>query len=284
VAQVNATGIVTGEGVVLEAEAASLPTRMLSALIDYTLYAVLLAVALSVWWILVFFRLVSDNVGAALAVTLVVLILVGLPVTIETLTRGLSLGRLALGIRIVRDDGGAITLRHAVIRALLAVVEIWMASGALALIASLFNSKGKRLGDLLAGTYAIRVRGGPRDRLTVTMPHHLVGWAATSDVSRLPDHLGLAVRQFLGRVDKLNPESRVKFGTELTEQVQLYVRPSPPPGTHPEHFLLAVLAERRTREARAEAGRRVRTRAEADITSRLPFGVPDQVDQPYAWS
>ena len=31
------------------------------------------------------------------------------PTTLETLTRGKSFGKLALGLRVVRDDGGTVT-------------------------------------------------------------------------------------------------------------------------------------------------------------------------------
>ena len=41
---------------------------------------------------------------------LLVTVMVVLPTTVETLTRGRSLGKLAMGIRIVRDDGGPVWL------------------------------------------------------------------------------------------------------------------------------------------------------------------------------
>ena len=58
------------------------------------------------------------------------------PMLVETATGGRSLGKLAVGARIVRDDGGAIGLRHAFIRALLGVLEIFMTFGGLAATAA----------------------------------------------------------------------------------------------------------------------------------------------------
>ncbi len=269
------TGIVTGEGVLLESEAASVFSRMLSGVIDYTAYAVGLVLASMAVGAVDGILGTDAGASAAVGLVLVVTMLVIVPIVVETLTRGRSLGRLAAGLRIVRDDGGVVSLRHAMIRSLVAVVEIWMLLAIPALIASMLSSKGKRLGDMVAGTYAARVRGGPRDRLVVVMPPRLASWASRADVARLPDPLALSVRQFLGRATTMHPTSRIRLGTELTGQVQQYVRPLPPTGAHPEEFLTAVLAERRLREGRTEWTRVGRTRTESVGLARLPFGVPD---------
>ena len=58
------------------------------------------------------------------------LCLVIVPPSSRPLSRGKSLGKLAVGARIVRDDGGATGLRHALIRALAGVVEIYLTIGA----------------------------------------------------------------------------------------------------------------------------------------------------------
>ncbi|MCL2455316.1 MAG: RDD family protein [Micrococcales bacterium] len=271
----SSTGIVTGEGVLLESEPASAFTRMAGGFLDYLVYAAGLFAATMALGFVDYGLALSENAGAALAVALLVIMLVVVPITVETLSRGRSLGRLALGLRIVRDDGGAITVRHAMIRGLVAVLEIWMFLGVPAVIASMVHPKGKRLGDMLAGTYAARVRGGPRDQVVVVMPPRLALWASHADVARLPDSLALSVRQFLGRASKLHPQSRTRLGTELTAQVQRHVHPLPPAGTHPEEFLLAVLAERRQREGLSEQRRVVRTRTESDVLAHLPYGVPD---------
>ncbi|MCL2089662.1 MAG: RDD family protein [Micrococcales bacterium] len=269
------TGIVTGEGVLLESEAASVFSRMLSGFIDYTTYAFGLFLALMAASSIDDAVNVSQRLMDATVVVVSVTMLVVVPITVETLTRGRSLGRLAAGLRTVRDDGGVVMLRQAMIRGLVAVVEIWSLLAIPALLASMLSARGKRLGDMVAGTYVARVRGGPRDRLVVLMPPQLASWATRADVARLPDPLALSVRQFLGRATMMHPASRTRLGTELTAQVQQYVRPLPPTGTHPEEFLTAVLAERREREGRTEWHRVERTRTESAGLARLPYGVPD---------
>ena len=266
-------GILTGEGVLLEASPAAFASRMLGGFIDAAAYVVGTIAVVSVVGAL------GANPdaysGKIFTVLGLVVVLVIVPTTIETLTRGRSLGKLAMGMRIVRDDGGSVTVRHAMVRALVGVFELWLTLGVVAIITSAVHPRGKRLGDMLAGTYSARVRGRKAVAVTIGMPPQLYGWAATADIARLPDGLALAVRQFLGRARMLHPASRVELGTRLTHQVQAYVRPLPPPGVHPEDFLAAVIAERRSRELGVERGRQARAAADAALLTRLPHAIPD---------
>src|SRR3546814_14926190 len=83
------------------------------------------------------------------------------PTTVETVTRGRSLGKLAVGGRIVRADGGAIGFRHAFLRALLGVLELWFTLGSLAALVGAFTPLAQRLGAPLAGPYRARTRPRP---------------------------------------------------------------------------------------------------------------------------
>ncbi|WP_129338210.1 RDD family protein [Cellulomonas endophytica] len=270
-------GILTGEGVLLDARPASFASRLLAAVLDLL---ALLALGIGVGVVLAStgFEVRDEATARILSVVLIAGVTVVLPTAVDTLSRGRSLGKLAVGIRIVRDDGGPITFRQALVRALVGLVELWATGGVVGLLTSMVHPQGKRLGDLLAGTYGVRVRGRTRRPQPVAMPPHLQWWAGRADVARLPDGLALAVRQFLARARTLHPASRVALGTELTAQVQRYVRPLPPPGTHPEDFLAAVVAERRERERAARERAARLDAAEATLLHRLPHGVPDPVE------
>jgi uncharacterized RDD family membrane protein YckC len=266
-------GILIGEGVVLDARPASFISRALGAAIDLAAVgALLLALLLVTSRTLTF---VDPDLAQAVLVAVLVLVMVVVPTTVETLTRGRSLGKLALGIRVVRDDGGPVRFRHAFLRALVGIGELWLTLGAVALVASLTNDRGKRLGDLAAGTYAIRVRGGRPTLAPLVMPPHLHAWAAHADMRRLPDGLALAARQFLARTDRLHPASRARLGRDLAAQVERYVAPGPPPGTHPETFLAAVLAERRDRDRVTAQRAQALAAQQAELLHRLPYSVPD---------
>ncbi|WP_255366516.1 RDD family protein [Cellulomonas sp. KH9] len=266
-------GVVIGEGVVLDTRPASVASRLLSGFVD------VLALGAAAVVVGVLLRGVEISIPAEyyriVTVVVIVTVTVVVPTTIETLSRGRSLGKLVAGVRIVRDDGGPITFRHAFVRALTGVVELWATLGSVAVLCSLFNPRGKRVGDLLAGTYGSRVRTAAPVRTAAVMPPQLAGWAAHADVARLPDGLALAVRQFLGRAATLHPGSRAELGARLAAELRPYVSPPPPPGTHPEVFLSAVLAERGRRETVVETERVRREQAEAALLRRLPHGVPD---------
>lgn len=254
--------LVTGEAVALDLPPASVGLRVASGLLDVSAQLLLLLLAYYVSTVVV---LGGDAALVAVA-TLVstVLVLVVAPTVLETVTRGRSLGKLALGLRTVRDDAGPIAFRHAFVRSLIGVVEIWAFTGVPALVCALVTSRGKRLGDVVSGTYVVRERFPFPKVRPAMMPPHLAAWATRADIAPLPDGLALAVRQFLDRAASLNATSRATLGARLEEQVLAHVAPAPPSGQHPEAVLAAVVAERRRRDearlARDEA-LRVRLRA-----------------------
>lgn len=244
--------LVTGEAVVLEVRLAKLPSRSLAILIDLSVQVALIAGGLL---LLSAAATGLDSAAvAALSLAVVVGVVVGYPVLLESLTRGRSLGKLALGLRVVRDDGGPVRFRHALVRALLGIVEIWLTTGTVAILVSLASAQGKRLGDYLAGTVVVRERMPVRGAPMSAMPPGLAPWAASLDLSRLPDDLALAARQFLARAHDLSPQVRASMGTRIADDVAARTTPPPPLGTHPEAFLAAVLAERRRREELRYAG------------------------------
>jgi len=240
--------VVSGEAVVIEVPTARFPSRLAAILIDilaqaalFGIFALILAAA-SVH--------LNQASAAGVFLTVAVLIIVGYPVIFETLTRGKSLGKLAMGLRVVGDDGGPERFRQALIRALAAVVEIWMLDGAPALITSLLSSKGKRLGDLFAGTYVIQERLRAPEVAPPVMPPMLAGWASSLELSALPDAVANSARSYLSRYWELSPRARYELGERLAAQVAALVSPPPPPGTPAPDYLSAVLAERRERASR----------------------------------
>jgi uncharacterized RDD family membrane protein YckC len=265
---------IIGEGVALDVAAASLGSRAASALLDAVIIMVTYYVTLMVLAATVLNRLDTAAIAAVVLVHALGFF-VGVPVAFETITRGRSVGRYALGLRIVRDDGGPISFRQAFIRALVGVIELWLSSGAIALIASAANSKGKRIGDMLAGTYALQTRTAPSQHAQLFVPYSLAPWAASVDIRRLPDGLALEARQLLTRAGALHPSSRRQLGEDLATRMMPYVAPMPPEGTHPETFMTAVLAVRRDREFALEVARLKADAEQAASVYRLPHGVVD---------
>ncbi|HJF49492.1 MULTISPECIES: RDD family protein [Brachybacterium] len=240
--------LITGDAVLLDLRTASFATRIVSAVIDGVLQlALLIGGILSVAWFADRAAL-DDGLLAAGVLLASVLAYVGYPVLSELLLRGRSVGRLVMGTRVVRDDGGPVHVRQSVLRAVMAMFEIWSTTGAVALVCSVIDRRSRRIGDLLAGTMVIqeRMRTHPPQRIEV--PLSLRDWAQAADVGRLPLPLLQDIRAFLPRAGQINAESRHQLSRDLLRRTLPHVAPAPPPGTPPEEFLAAVLAERSRRD------------------------------------
>ena len=266
--------LITGEAVALDLRSASFVLRAAGTIIDYVVY-------LGSYILLIVIVIVSsesvpldDAVLAAIAVTALVLCLVVIPTAVETLTQGKSLGKLAIGGRIVREDGGSIGFRHAFIRALTGVFEIFLTAGGMAAVVALLNSRAKRIGDLVAGTYCQNERVAREISSAYGVPIELHEWALTADVAKMPDALARRVAQFLNSAKGFTAATREKFSRSLANEVSVYV--SPVPVVDPELFLAGVAALRRNREFAALQLERAGLDRLAPVLDGMPRGFPDR--------
>lgn len=250
--------LVTGEAVALDLPPAGLALRMGSGAVDVVV--TLVALVVGAFTVLLAVSGGSGAVQGIGSVGLLVLVFLVLPTTVETLSRGRSLGKLCFGLRTVREDAGPISFQHAIVRSMIGFVEIYAFTGVPAFFSALLSSKGKRLGDYAAGTYVVRERVPLRLVPPPLMPPPLAAWASGADITALPTPLALAVRQYLSRSAGLDAGRRSALAEDLAGRVLTHVAPAPPPGTPPEAFLAAVVAERRERDAR-RLGREAALRA-----------------------
>ncbi|MDX3854772.1 RDD family protein [Streptomyces sp. AK02-01A] len=245
--------LVTGDAVVLGLRPAKLPSRALALAID-------LVVAWAAYFLVSFGIVLAtgaldDAAAMALAIATFLLVLVGLPIAVETLSHGRSLGKLACGLRVVRDDGGPIRFRHALVRGAMAVVEVLLSFGVIACIASLVSARGRRIGDVFAGTLVVRERV-PAVRLATVPPPPpwLVGRFAELDLSAVPDDLWLAIRQYLTRMEQLDAPVGRSMAERLAGDLAACTGTPAPQGVSPAAYLAAVVNERQTRDARRTFG------------------------------
>jgi uncharacterized RDD family membrane protein YckC len=269
--------VVTGDAVVLDVQLAQLPVRAVGALIDVTVMFVCYVIGILLWA-----ATLADYdpaLSAAVLIIFTVLVLLGYPLVFETATRGRSPGKMAMGLRVVSEDGGPERFRQALFRSLSAVIEIWMFFGGPAVICSLISPKGKRLGDVFAGTVVISERG-PRASPPPVMPPSLAWWAASLQLSGLGAEQAELARQFLSRARQLDPALREQMAYRIAGEVLARISPPPPPGTPPQFVLAAVLAERHRREL-DRLGRRSAAPAPPPSQTWAP-GPPTRTSQPPA--
>lgn len=241
--------IVTGEAVALETRPASVALRGAGAAIDVLAYSlVYFAVSVGTIWLTETIGSINDLFLGSFLLLLGVLVYLIVPVTIETLTGGRSVGKFALGLRVVREDGGTIRFRHAFLRQLAWLFEVQATGGAGAAIVGLCSPDSKRMGDYLAGTYAVAERPPRAQPDRIIMPERLRGWARDADISAIPAPLVRRMHLFLSSAPRMRPDARLQRAVELATELNPRIAPAPPVGTHPEEFLAAVTAEHRDRE------------------------------------
>ena len=237
--------VVTGDAVVLDVQIAQLPVRAVGALIDIIVIFVGYVLGLMLWAATL--TQFDTALSTAVLILFTALVIIGYPLVCETATRGRSVGKIVMGLRVVSDDGGPERFRQVLFRALASVVEIWMLAGSPAIICSILSSKAKRIGDVFAGTVVVSERG-PRLGPPPAMPPPLAWWASSLQLSGLSAGQAEVARQFLSRAQQLDPQLRQQMAYRIAGDVVARIAPPPPPGAPPQLVLAAVLAERHRRE------------------------------------
>jgi uncharacterized RDD family membrane protein YckC len=245
--------MISGEGVAYDLPRADVGSRTIAALLDYLIQVVVLLIL-----ILIDVNAATTTDEAALAATVLTewIVVFGIyPTLVEWLSTGRSIGKLAMGLRVVRDDGGPIGFRQALVRGLAALVLekpglIPPLSIAIGFLTMIFSPRAKRVGDMMAGTFVVNERAGTRRAMPVPtwqVAPYLQPWAQTADLSRVDDQLALSIRQFLVRAPEMRPEAQQSLGEQLRAQLESRIAPPPPAGTPTPWLLGAVLSERRRR-------------------------------------
>ena len=142
----------TSQNVLLEYEPASIGDRILAALLDY--------VVIFGWLLLVIFIPGTMNIRMGTFYVIIALMPVLLyDLLCEWFLNGRSVGKLAMGIRVVMLDGSQPGLGAYLIRWLLRIVEgISFFGGIVPIITIAANGKGQRLGDIAAGTTVVKLK------------------------------------------------------------------------------------------------------------------------------
>jgi uncharacterized RDD family membrane protein YckC len=269
--------VMTGEAVGLELRPTGFALAAAGAALDFvvylvggllvTIFAVVLPLSTTGWG-------QDEDLQEAVLSTCLVLFLVIIPTAVEWITRGKSVGRLAVGARIVRDDGGSIGFRHAFIRNIIGLVEIFLTLGAIAAIFGLLGDRSKRMGDFLAGTYSQYERVSAIPQPLYGVPVQLQEWSRTADVARIPNRLFHRLSTFLRHASGLIPTTREQMARELAAEASAWVSPIPP--VHPELFIAGIVALRREREFRGHQLQADHLKVLGPALNGLPFAFPER--------
>jgi uncharacterized RDD family membrane protein YckC len=244
---------VTPEGVALELPLATVGSRFLALAVDWAIQlASLVAVLFAGGVATNAFDAGDHGVVGALAYVVIFLAVFGYPVAFETLRRGRTPGKAALGLRVVTREGGPERFRHAAIRAALGLVDFLLTAGAAAVISTMTTRNSQRLGDLVAGTVVVRERSGLKtpEPVAFAVPAGLEAYASTLDVAGLSTSDHTTVRSFLLRAPSLPRDARARIAASMAGTIASKLRTPVPDGVAPEAFLHAVLAVSQARATR----------------------------------
>lgn len=236
--------IITPEAVALYIEPAGLGSRMIAALIDTSIQAVVLIASL----ILVGFA-AAFGLGGEIAVVLALILFffvmfVYFPL-FEGLWDGRTPGKRVQRLRVVQKNGQPARFTHVLVRNLVRIIDflpVGYSVGALTMIVT----KTQRLGDLAAGTIVVKEVKAPLPSPFQAPPDTIVAAAGSLDISGVSEREFLLIRSFLERRDDLEAGARAQLSRKLASELRDRV-----PGSEhipiDEDFLTAIAGIIRSR-------------------------------------
>ena len=165
--------VATPEMVTFDYQLAGIGSRIMAQVIDFPIQVLLLLVALlgstALGWLIG-----NGNLAILIALAAAFVLVWGYYIVSEAVWSGQTVGKKVFGLRVVGDQGEPIRLSQAFIRNLIRIVDFLPGFYGLGLVVLFMNGRGKRLGDMAAGTVVVR------EKATVRL-HQLVAPAQTQD-------------------------------------------------------------------------------------------------------
>jgi uncharacterized RDD family membrane protein YckC len=217
--------VATPERVSFDYQVAGLGTRAIAQILDLLIIGVILAA--------VYFVALAISIVGSITATLVALIgsfvvIFGYFWISESLWSGQTIGKKAFRLRAVGDRGEPLTFTQAGIRNIVRIADFLPYAYGVGLIVLFVNGKGKRLGDLAAGTIVVKdsdhvwlwqlpgarwpAAGAPS---TPPPPAYAPASASELTLRRLEPELRRFVSAYARRRPELSLEVRVRLATQV---------------------------------------------------------------------
>lgn len=149
--------VATPERISFDYQLAGAGSRFLAQLIDFPVQiGIAILGGILAYYVFAFTR--SQTLASVLASVVVFLDIWGYFAISETVWNGRTLGKLVFGLRVVGDRGEPLRVSQAVIRNLVRIADFLPLLYMIGVIALFAGGRGKRLGDMVAGTVVVRER------------------------------------------------------------------------------------------------------------------------------
>jgi uncharacterized RDD family membrane protein YckC len=226
----------TPERVSFDYQVAGLGTRALAQVLDLLIVA---GILVAVYFVAIAAVAANANTVATLiAIMGSFVVIFGYFWVSESLWSGQTIGKKAFRLRAVGDRGEPLTFGQAGIRNIVRIVDFLPYAYGVGLVVLFVNGKGKRLGDLAAGTIVVKDSDSvalwqlPGARTPVP-PAGVVGPVANPYAAATPAELTLRrldpeLRRFVTAYARRRPELSLDVRVQLASQVQPSLRSAVP--------------------------------------------------------
>jgi uncharacterized RDD family membrane protein YckC len=147
--------VATPERVAFQYEVAGIGSRFLAQLVDVVVIAVIQAV-ITIMAASLAGLFNAGELAVLVELILSFVLLAGYFLISEAAMNGQTLGKRAVRLRVVGDQGQPLTIAQAAIRNLVRIVDFLPAFYAVGIVVMFANRRAKRLGDFAAGTLVVR--------------------------------------------------------------------------------------------------------------------------------
>jgi uncharacterized RDD family membrane protein YckC len=195
------TQVETPEGIALRLRSAGMLPRAAAWGVDF-------AIRLAVVWVFSILLAVLGETGMGLYLILLFAVFWLYPVLFEVLRDGQTIGKKAMGLRVINANGTPVTWVASIVRNLMRTVDMLPILYGFGFVAGLIDPRSRRLGDMVAGTLVVHAENA----------HHHVA-APNVPVVHLPVALNAeekaAIVAFAERAQQLTGERQQELANLL---------------------------------------------------------------------
>lgn len=202
--------VTTPQNIEIEYEIASIGDRMLAFIIDFFLIAAYFFICMTVFG-------VFDS-GSTLAVVLILIPAFFYSLWNEVFFNGQSVGKRIMYIKVISLNGNAASFSQYLLRWMFRLVDLWIFSFVVGIVAMAISVKHQRIGDLIAGTTLVKTQPKFASAQTIFEPAEIENYVpAYPEVIHLSDRDMQLIKEVIINIQK---HHTLHLGWEMQAKVE----------------------------------------------------------------